>query len=228
MAHPIDNFVDNAREVLGLLEIHESKTGKKRGRRFGMEIVNKSGIVMITACWEAFVEDTAVEAFEFLLAQTSDHSTLPSGILRRVAKHLKEDKNEIRIWNLANDGWKQVLRDYRKELLHSHVSFFNTPRAGNVDDLFKALLDYDALSNEWHWNRISADSAKKKLADYITLRGAIAHRVKASESVLKDDVVDYSVFIMRLAVRTSNVIRDHVHKLVGKYPWTRKKMGKFA
>jgi hypothetical protein len=87
--------------------------------------LNKSAIVLLTACWEAFIEDAASAAFEFLLNESSDATKLPKEILKRVAKFVKEDKNELKVWDLAQSGWKQVLHDYKRQMLRSHISFFN-------------------------------------------------------------------------------------------------------
>ena len=227
MPDPILKFKENTEEAIRLVELHEEKTGVGPGRRAGVEILNKSGIVMLTACWEAFIEDTAAEAFEFLLAEATDHKSIPKGILRKVADRLKEDKNDLKIWDLAGAGWKDVLRNYKTEMLHAHIGFFNTPRAGNIDTLFSELLDCHKVSTHWHWNRMSAEAAKLKLSDYIKLRGSIAHRLKAENPVLKDDVDGYSKFIVRLGVRTSNVIRDHIQTITGKFPWDGTYLGKF-
>src|SRR5438067_4776739 len=101
MSNPLDPFTENAGEGLQLLELHTEKTGTKPGRRFGVEILNKSAIVLVTACWEAFLEDCVSEAFAFMLAEVPDHSHLPKGLLKATAKLLKDDPNEIKVWDLA-------------------------------------------------------------------------------------------------------------------------------
>jgi hypothetical protein len=226
---PIATFIENTKEVLGLVDLHEQKTGKKSGRRYGVAVLNKSGIVLLTACWEAFVEDTASMAFEFLLEKTSDPNKLPNQVLRKVAVWVREDKNELRPWDLAAEGWRNILRDYKGKMLHSHVSFFNTPKAGNVDNLFEALLGLPNISRKWEWIGMSPDKARERLANYIDLRGSIAHRVKSSRPVHKQTVTDYTDFVTRLAVRTANVTRKHVEGLTGQAPpWGIYLYGTFA
>jgi hypothetical protein len=219
MANPLDPFVENAREALRLLELHAEKTGTKPGRRFRVEILNKSAIVLITACWEAFLEDCVSEAFSFLLAEVPDYSHLPKGLLKATAKLLKGDANEIKVWDLAADGWNNVLQQFKQQLVRKHIGFFNTPKASNVDELFKGALDLHPISAHWHWRRMSAEGAKNKLEHYVNLRHEIAHRVKASRPVFKDDAADYSTFITRLALRTANATRRHVFTIIKKYPW---------
>jgi hypothetical protein len=226
---PVKLFIENTSEVQALMAIHEEQTGTSPGRRArNVEILNKSAIVLLTACWEAFIEDTASTGFDFILNESVDTSKLPKGVLRRVAKFIKEDKNDLKVWDLAQSGWKQVLHDYERHALHSHISFFNTPKAGNIDNLFQALLDLQDLPKNWTWQNMTAEGAKKRLEEYIQLRGSIAHRVKTSTHVYKQEVADYKEFITRLAVRTANVVRAHTYSLVKKHPWEKYTYGTFT
>jgi RiboL-PSP-HEPN len=224
---PVATFVENTDEVKQLVALHKEKTGSDRGRRFGVEILNKSGIVLLTACWEAFVEDCASVALEFVLQNTPDPTMLPKVVRTRIGQSIKDDNNVIKAWELASSGWQNVLRNYKQQLLHTYVSFFNTPKAGNVDDLFAALLGLDRVSNNWSWQRLTSQGARDRLANYIELRGSIAHRVRASQAVHKKAVNDYADFITGLAVRTANVTRTHVHSLVKAYPWDKYTWGTF-
>ena len=45
-------FDDNANDIKRLLEIHLQFGGSKQGRRRQLEVLNKSGIVLITSFWE--------------------------------------------------------------------------------------------------------------------------------------------------------------------------------
>lgn len=215
MSDPIQQLLENTKEVQQLLDLHEEKTGKKAGRRDGVEVLNKSAIVLLNACWEAFVEDCAKAAFEFMLKYTSDPKQLPKVVIKNVAVSLRASKNEIKVWDLAQDGWRDTLETYLLQMLHQH----STPNADNVDRLFDALLGAPAISDNWFWQKMSVAQAKKRLDEYIKLRGAIAHRVSASKSVQKKDVTAYLDFINRLARHTANAIREHVNMLTTKYPW---------
>jgi hypothetical protein len=44
----------NLTEIDRLLELHALVGGKTKGRRRGLEVLNKSAIVLITAYWEAY------------------------------------------------------------------------------------------------------------------------------------------------------------------------------
>lgn len=43
--------------------------GTARGRRFDLEVLNKSAIVLITSYWEAYCEDIAAEALDHAQAE---------------------------------------------------------------------------------------------------------------------------------------------------------------
>lgn len=54
MSHSISqamkSFLENLEDVGKLLDIHEEISGKSPGRKYGVEVLNKSGVVMTTAC----------------------------------------------------------------------------------------------------------------------------------------------------------------------------------
>ena len=63
-------FDDSAKDVKRLLEIHKTIGGNAPGRRAGLEVLNKSAIVLITAIWEAYCEDISAEALEHIVTRT--------------------------------------------------------------------------------------------------------------------------------------------------------------
>ena len=56
----------------------------------------KSSIVLITACWESFLEDAVTQAFDFLLCNISNSDNLPKQPRKIIAVSIKRDKNETR------------------------------------------------------------------------------------------------------------------------------------
>ena len=215
----VDNYRENLREIERLMGIHRELTGNRVGYRSNVEVLNKSSIVLLVACWEAFVEDLASGAFEFMLSHASEHSAFPAKVLALASKGLRESKDERAVWAIAGEGWRNVLSDHKDSILRTYLANFNTPRAISVDLLFHSLIGLTKLSSNWHWRKMSAQQAKEFLDKLITLRGDIAHRVSSSKSVKKEDVIKYSTFIARLTVISSNAVRDFVHDSVGQYPW---------
>jgi hypothetical protein len=211
----IEQLTDNLNEVGQLLDIHRKVAGVGPGRKYSVEALNKSAIVLLVACWEAFVEDLAEAGLRAMVASAKDHSFLPELVLERVAA-----KNPGRqAWSLAGEGWKIAVESNLKEVLARTTGALNTPRTAQVDELFLKTLGVPKLSQCWSSRGKTAHHAQKRLDDLVTLRGSIAHRVKYSNSVRKRDVTIAADFIGRLAEKSHNRIRSYIHETTGFYPW---------
>ncbi len=215
----IDNLLSNVDEVLRLVEIHEQITGTGRGRRYDTEILNKSGVVLLVACWEAYVEDLATSAFNMMITLAADHTAFPTKVLTLASRDLRSAPDERRVWDLAGVGWQTVLQNHRAAILKRFAGSLNTPKPEQVDALFEDLVGVTRLSNGWRWHRTTADSARRRLTALVELRGDIAHRVTTSRPVNKRHVVLAAEFVRRLAAVSSNRVREHVHARVNRYPW---------
>lgn len=212
----IEQLFANVDEVRQLLEIHAAVGGEGPGRRTNVEVLNKSAIVLVVACWEAYVEDLATFALDFMIKEAQSHKVFPKTVLERVASKCSGPN----AWALAGDGWKKALRDNFSEVLAKTTGTLNTPRAPQVDELFLKTLGLQDLSSCWYWPGRTQDRAVGALDALITLRGSIAHRVQHSDAVRKRRVTEAIELISRLAARSTNTVSRHVHAQVGKYPWS--------
>src|SRR6266571_3706969 len=213
------NFEANAADVSRLLEIHKYFGGDAKGRRFRLEVLNKSAIVLITAIWEAYCEDLAAEALQHLVKYAPNSTVLPKELRKRIAKELKEDKHELSIWALADPGWRTVLTKRLSSLAEERNWKLNTPKAQNIIDLFRIALEIPNVSVRWFWKKMSVAQAKAKLDKYVTLRGAIAHRGKSAKSCTKAQVRDYFAHVKRLVAMTGGTVNSHVASITGRYLW---------
>lgn len=57
----------NLQDVRQLLAAHEQIAGAGRGRKRDVEVLNKSAIVLLVACWEVYVEDVVESALTVLM-----------------------------------------------------------------------------------------------------------------------------------------------------------------
>lgn len=209
-------LIANVGEVDRLKKIHRQVTPKGPGRKYDVAVLHKSAIVLLVACWEAYVEDLASETLLYMIRSAPDHSVFPDKVLERVgSKH--SGKNA---WDLAGDGWKKALKDNFKEVLQRTTGTLNTPKTAQIDTLFKQTIGLEELSSSWHWKGRSTEQATQILDELVTLRGSIAHRVATSESVTLKHVGDSRSFIYRLAVLSNNrVCRFLAASKIGKSPW---------
>ncbi len=212
-------FRDNLDEVYALLQIHTQLTGSGPGRRHNVAVLNKSAILFACAAFEGFIENLATSAFEHIVNDSKDHLSLPKQILKATATLLKDDKNDIKVWDLAGDGWKTVVESFRKSIVFKYIGPFNTPKPHNIEALLRELIGMPGLPSTWHWSGMSAASAQAKLRALVELRGALAHGEKPAPTVHKQDVTSYLDFLGPLSVRSSNQVRHYCHSVTGKYPW---------
>lgn len=220
MTDPIQRLEKNIQEVKRLLEIHRQLAGDSPGRKYNVEVLNKSSIVLLVACWEAFVEDLAAAAFDFMLKHAADYSAFPDDVLVLASKKLKLAQDNREVWRLAGSGWRSVLQDHRNDLFKEYIGKLNTPKPKQVDGLFHSLLGISSISSKWFWHTFPHDRACEKLTKLIELRGAIAHQVSAGKAVSKASVQDHMHFIYRLAVISSNRVRAYVSARTTKRPWS--------
>lgn len=214
----MNTFSANINDVHRLINIHKDLTGNQRGRRWGVEVLNKSAILLITACWEAYVEDLIKETCEFLLKHSKIPEDFPREVRFSTTGSLLEEKREedkVKVWQLAGSGWKKVIRDY----VEKKIKYFHTPSSSRVDELVKKCVGKENLTSSWHWKRMSPKNAKTRLDKYISLRGEIAHRATPPRTIRKFAVRQYLDFIYGLVVKSNNIMRQYLKSTTGKIPW---------
>jgi hypothetical protein len=204
----------NMKDVEGLLELHGEIGGTGPGRRYGLEVLNKSAVVLITSFWEAYCEDIAEEGLECIVTHAKTSDALPKEIKKIIAKELKADVNELAVWSISDGKWRAVLRQHLETLQDNRNRKLNTPKHKNIDDLIESAIGLANVSSKWNLSpRTKANQARVKLDKFVELRGEIAHRGKAKTTVKKTTVVDYLDFIRQVAAKTGGAVNIHVRKI---------------
>jgi hypothetical protein len=225
---PHQTLQGNLSEVERLLQIHGRVAGLSPGRKYNVEVLNKSAIVLLVACWEAFIEDLAATAFTIILRRAKSHEEISPKVRSQAGRSLTESQNPLELWQLAGDGWRDYLKKYKKTLFERYIGKLNTPKPEQIDDLYSHLFGIGNFSSTWHWAGVKSDKAFQKLHELCELRGAISHRVAATQKVYKETVIDYIEFINHLAVETSNRIRQLIVDQTGSEPWPINKYTKMS
>lgn len=212
----IQTFEGNLSDVVRLIEIHRQLAGDRQGRRYGLECLNKSAIVLILATWEAFIEDLAQNAFECMLANAVDHKIFPRQVQDLVWKELKASQTTDGL-AMIQTGWKAAFVNHKTKVLDKHIvrSSFNTPSGEKINTLFAELIGLNSMTSHWKWRGMRDTTATNKVISLIELRGAIAHRAAADDAVVKQRVLEYSKLIVRLAWRTHDAVRDYLSTTLG-------------
>src|SRR3989304_775844 len=105
----VKNFMSNISEIRRLVEIHEKVAGPGVGHKAKVEVLNKRAVVLLVACWEAFVEDLAASSFEAMITNARSPSDFPSRVLVLSSDALRRSEDAREVWKLARDGSKAGL-----------------------------------------------------------------------------------------------------------------------
>ena len=202
-----------------LWELHEKEAGTSGGRKFHVEVLNKSVVILVCAAWEAYCEDIAAEAVAHIVADCTDFSKLSKDLKTAIAKQIRDDKHDHAPWKLAGDGWKSELANNAKQFVGDATFRWNTPKSKQIIELFEKTLGIADISSDWNWPKSSVNQTKKKLDDFVTLRGEIAHRLKPANSVHKKDGTDFFELVSRLADKIDSSVKQLLHKITGKNYW---------
>jgi hypothetical protein len=209
-------FDKNCEDINKLLEFHELSGGSSRGRRYGLEVLNKSAVVLICAIWEAYCEDIAAEGLEHIVNYATSADSLSEDIKKQVVKYLDKEKHDLKVWKLADEGWRNYLRLMLVNLQEQRNRNLNTPKFDNIDDLFEKSLGINKMSKNWRWKKMSSHESTAKLDKYIDLRGAIAHRGKAGETVKKHQVNAFLNHVKQIVDIIEQVVFNYVTQMTGR------------
>jgi hypothetical protein len=213
-------FFKSARDVKRLIEIHTELGGNTRGRKYDLEVLNKSAIVLVTAIWEAYCEDLAEESLTHVIDRVRHASNLPNELKKQIADEIKSDKHELAVWDLADKGWRDRAKARFRNLVAGRLQSFNNPKSHAVDELFYKTIGLKDVSSGWHWRKMTAKSACDKLDRFIVLRGSIAHRGQLSSGgVRKAQVREYYSHVVRLVQKTGPQVYSFCKKVTGRKPW---------
>ena len=208
-------FLEKMADVKRLMDIHTELGGTEKGQRVGLEPLNRSGIVLLTAVWEGYCEDLASEAVSHLVDHVNDPSGLPLDLRKLVAKEVKEDLHELAVWKLAQDGWRDLLRNRLNTLGIRRAQEWNTPKSRQVDALFEAAIGLPTLSKCWYWKNMTVVRASDKLDGYVSLRGNIAHGQGALVLVKKAQLRDYKKHVSELVKKSDRRVNGYLKSETG-------------
>ncbi|WP_156184754.1 HEPN domain-containing protein [Allosalinactinospora lopnorensis] len=208
--HAHRSLLDDAvPDVSNLIEFHAKETGSARGRRRpDIQIVSRSAVVMTCAYWEAFCEDLAAEALQHLAEHTLQGTALPKELKKSLKRSLLGEQDELAIWSLADDGWRTVLRSRAQLLVSDDDTSLNTPKSRQVKEFFQRNVGMSDITKHWCWHKNPQSRTTKRLDEFVTLRGSIAHRGSPQEGVHKRHATDGLDLIQRLAAKSATAVNE--------------------
>ncbi|MFE5775121.1 HEPN domain-containing protein [Brachybacterium sp. NPDC056505] len=182
-------FQQNSRDVDRLMEFHRNEGGSKKGRRWRLEVLNKSAIVLLCAAWEAYCEDVVGAVVAHYVDHAPVATKLPHALKEKITGELTAKGETYRVWELAGDGWRDLLRSRLADLKTKRDRDLNTPKADRLRVFFRHSVGCDDITKHWSWRRTTPAAATERLDAFVELRGSIAHRAEGTASVTKRDVM---------------------------------------
>ena len=208
----LQKFEDNLLvDVDRIIESHSLLNHKGGGRR-GLGHITRSGVLMLCAAWELYLEEVLTECVHILIKRVAHPKQLPKPVQKELARAVRESKHELKPLELAADGWMTVYHDHACQTVRG----LNTPKSVNVDLLFKRFIGIEALSTCWSMGPNEIDS-------FVSARGDIAHRGRDAGYVKINGLKDYRTQVVQAVVDTDNTLADFIQtNSEGGSPWRRR------
>lgn len=216
-------FDENAADIEILVDVYEAMEllWKDEPEEFpeGSEVLFRSAAVLLVSHWEAYIEDICSEALDHLVQNAKDSSHLPKAIKQQVANEVRDSKDVLEVWKVADGGWKEYLRSRLRGMKEGRDRGFNTPKAEPTKLFVRNTVGIDDVTKSWILKELDASSCIRKLDALIAVRGEIAHRGRIKERLDKDYIMEHVAFLRGLVAKTGGAINAHLKKHTGRPLW---------
>jgi hypothetical protein len=191
-------FEKNIVDVDHLISTHAAMNNGGRGKK-GLGHITRSGIVMLCATWELYIESLLCESLKILTDRKNSPKDLPTLIKKTLSKLVKEDKHELKPLELAGDGWRSTLLNYAK----AETDLLHTPKSEKLDILYKRYLGMINFSNQWTTSSADLDS-------FVSKRGEIAHKGRQANYIKIGELKSDRETIDNLVTEIDELILDYL------------------
>ena len=178
-------------------------------------VVLKSSIVLMVSHWEAYVEDICSEAIEHIVASAENSDKLPKDLKKQIAKEIRSNQNELKMWDLSGKGWKEIISQRINEYHDQRNWKFNSPKSQQVINFYNEYLGIKDISKNWSYENLTVSECKDKLNEIVEVRGAIAHRGHPPKTINLKLTKEYSAFLKSIIGKTGGSVNSHVKKICG-------------
>ncbi|MES1047223.1 hypothetical protein FOA22_22475 [Heyndrickxia oleronia] len=195
------------KDIEKIISNYETIKGLGRGRR-SLDHLMRSGVMLLAAAWEVYIEEVLYESSIFV-ANNLSPDNLPLDVKKVISREVVKEvkKNELApLLKIHGDNWK----DYYLEIVWRDIEKLNTPKEKNINNLFKTYLGVDEITSNYR---------QSTLDDFISYRGEIAHRMKATEYLKIEIFTSYVKLINHLVEDTDIYLYSYLKGLAAKTPW---------
>jgi len=195
---------NSLRDAKQLISAHEKICGTGPGKKSGAYLTS-SGVVLLCAGLEAYVEDVVKEAATKLVDRRKA-STLPKRSWDLLANYVRSHE---KLFDFAKN-WKETFQ----QAVQERVEQFSGPKHDKVRDLVSEVIGHQGLIQSWD------KGESQNLDAFVARRHQIAHG-EETEYVKKNELEKYIRTVSSIALATDNWICDQLKSSVGKRPWNK-------
>ena len=205
-------------EVTKLVESHKALSAMMGLGKRHLNHITQSGVLMLCASWELYVEELAVEEAGHLFKRAKSPGCLPNLVQKTIVNALNNDKHELKPLELAGEGWKKVYKDN----LDKKIEKFNSPKPTNINELYKNHLGWESPSDVW-------GVKPEYIIKFVELRGDITHGNfggKKLDYVQIKELRNYISTISKTVDEQDNAANNYIfettkYEMRFKRPWRR-------
>ncbi|MCS5507134.1 hypothetical protein [Curtobacterium flaccumfaciens] len=206
MSNSLKNFQVSLKHTDNLMAGTKTGPGKPSNQEASMFVAS---VALTYAAWEAYVEDVAIEATEFLAGAVAEDRVPESA--RRAIEGEKPSAWQLTVHPGWRTLWVQGVRALAKGDADAGRFGMNTARVRQITTLFLPVgLDFIGAIEK------TDRSALEKL---VTARGSVVHSASTPSSFNKAAAKGYRDLVTRMADAADEHIRAQVEELTTKSPW---------
>lgn len=203
------NFRENLTDVERLIGSHSQLNHEGGGRR-GLGHITRSGVVMLCAAWEVYIEEVVMECVEYFGEYLDQPSDLPKSVKKNLSRKVKKADHELKPLELAGEGWKDLYKTYAEE----SIGNLHTPRCTKINYRFNRYVGVDDVSEMW-------SEEGEEIDGFVSDRGEIAHNGRHARYIQIGTLKNHLELIRRTAAETDNSLADYMknHNPANRQPW---------
>jgi hypothetical protein len=176
----------------------------------------RAGVILTVTAWETFIEDTVKACVAYRL----EHASVPDDVMNTfigVAQAWLQSPSggqrglnpqELKKW--TGNQWKSLIQEH----FDKEISLFNTPKSGNIKNIFRTYAGFNICSS-WTWDGVTSDERCSSLDELISKRGALVHRGRTAADTEplpdRDWLIGMITLVEQLAWITDLEVESKIH-----------------
>lgn len=220
------NYMNTMMDIHSLLDSHTEYLKQNSDNKNEFDdtdtIYLRSAYMLLSAAWEAFIEDIILDSVKFMVENTTPEK-LPKSLRKSIATHIKNDKNELSPWVLSSDNCKDCIITY----VEKKIELLNSPKSKNINDIFKEFLNLK-ITDYWFWDyeldfsqkvSFSKENSIQWVDEFISDRGAIVHGRAKNKN--RNIFIFFNIYLRINKIQSiiHNIIVDELYKILNKNIW---------